>query len=189
MSRLLLLAALTAVLLVPAAMAAPGDPTVTVSITNLPANVSASNGTAYVDLKVSVQVDNVACLPGPGKLTVSLAASSSGGNITGQLPSSVDVNLPPAALSVSNNIPITVVLRASGAASGNVTITPTYAISGCTGTTASGAGTPGSFPVTFKPSSGTTAVVGNDDAPVPGLELPVLAIAIVALALVLRRKA
>jgi len=202
MSRILLLATALATLTALAipAMAQGANPDVTVDVANVPTAVTANGTTVAVPMRVAIQVSNLACLPGPGTLTVSVAASA-GGNATGNttMPNSgitiervpdLTFTMPPAALTFSQTQDITLVMHSSSKVTGPVTVMPTVvSLSGCTGASASGAGAPHTMSVTFQSSGGTGTAATSDEATTPGIELPLLALAILGAVVILRRKA
>ncbi|MES2155496.1 MAG: hypothetical protein V4510_10210 [bacterium] len=196
MSRLLILLATAVVLFAPTATAGPTDPTVAVALANPPTEVTAQGSTG-VPLTFNIGVQNIYCLPGPGHLTITLVASGSDGNATGNStgisasisPGSVDILLPTAMQDYTTTSSATLTLSAKASGKGTVTVTPTIgALTGCTGVTPSGTGTPTSIPVVFNLSGSTMTATGADEAPVPGLDLPLLAIAVVGAVLLARRK-
>lgn len=195
MSRSLLLVAALA-LLAPAATAQAPGPDVAVAIGSVPAEVVATESIASIPVTLNVDVNNFVCLPGPGELTVGITAAfapanGTSGNLTID-PVSVTVALPAAGAgpqSVSESKPVNVVIRASRATSGTLTLTPTYGpLENCTAVSASGLGTPVSFDARFAGTN--TTVTGNlgDEAPVPGVALPAAALALVAAAFVVGRR-
>ncbi len=187
MSRLLLLVAIAA-LLAPAAMALPPDPDVSVSLT-VPDQDPSMETTAVVPVTVNVLVENLACLPGPGKLVITFTTAVVGDNITVDPIAPISVVMPTAAPSVSSSPMVQVIVHSQTPAIANVTVTPNYILNDCTGASASGAGVAGSFPVEFQVASVTPTETGPAEAPVPGFELPLLALAVIGAVLLARRKA
>lgn len=201
MSRVatIFLLGLLALALTPPAHAAAGD---SISITGLPSAPFESNGTQEsIPFNVEVTVGQGNCPGGSAQpFTVNLAAKiegASGPGIKAEVnPSSFQVTIdatdtvrdsetygpfPATLILTAEGLTQEVALRANVTASAS-TVNCTVAVqpAGFEPTTAS-------TTVEFKPASGTNTSQSTEQ-PVPGFELPVLAVALVALALIVSRR-
>ncbi|MHB8633069.1 MAG: hypothetical protein ACYDBQ_03750 [Thermoplasmatota archaeon] len=196
MSRTILLVALLAALL-PASAQAP-SPTATLTLSGVPVSAHSNATAAILDLQVTLTLGSMACVgPGPFDFPVSITAALANGSRYADVqarPASLDFTVPPGVASVQSftqTLPASLVVRHTTitqptTAMGTVTATLPSGAGGCTGTGPTpGAMATGNYSVQF------TAPPGVRNGPAgptqPGLELGLLAVALVAVALVLRR--
>jgi hypothetical protein len=160
-------------------------------VEKVPVSVTAPD-TAAVPLAVTVEAQDLVCLgPSLGKISVTFASTQANatGNLTVQLPVALDFSVPYASTSFSDSADFTMVLTAKQASAADVTLSATATLSGCTGAQGTAAAAPHTFKASLTPSGSGGVVNVPDDAPVPGLEFPLLAVAILGAVVLLRRRA
>lgn len=197
--RVVAISLLAAAVLAPCAMAqTPNE--VSVTISGVPTAVQLANETSQsYRLTVALTVNNLVCAYAPTsgpKVVVTLASAVSDnpkGSVTAETPSTLEFGLPSIAQSYSTSNPADLRVSSKAGGAANITVSGTYAVTGCQG--AMGAAPAGgtiaaqSFGITFPASKNNSPVAtAPAEEPVPGLELPLLAAAVVALALVIRRR-
>ena len=175
-----------------------------VTITGLPTDeIVSANQTVQVQFGLEIVVDQGNCVAGSADnfMVTFKADATAGGDFVAQvLPASMAFNLPPGETAggdatLTNHETLTLLIENRGNVpieAANVTITATPENPDCrpvlgTVTPARLSETTGSVVVSFTPKSAPTTS-GPTEQPVPGLELPALAAAVVALAILARRR-
>lgn len=175
-----------------------------VTITGLPPEgIVSANQTVQVQFGLEIVIDQGNCVAGSSDnfMVAFKAQSSAGGDFVAQvIPASTAFNLPPGETAggnarLINHEPLTLLIENRGNVAidaANVTVVATPENPDCRpvlGTVAPArlSEAQGSVVVSFTPKS-APPTSGPTEQPVPGLELPALAAAVVALAILARRR-
>lgn len=197
MSKSFVLAALLALLALPAATAQL-EGTSTVTLSGLPANGLSTNETlAVVPFTVALQVSNLVCLGTGAEVTVEVTAETTAPNGTGNFSTTVE----PALLrfsvpsgqstSYSSGQGATLAVRPTDVVSETTNVTTTVSaaitqITGCSLVTDGDGEASRPVAISFERVRGSASDAGEE---LPGPALPLVLLALVALAVIVRRKA